>query len=145
MSGPTPSPPDAATAAWAAMTTFVASQDRRRELADAFDFGRGSGRVAAILLLQAGPVTLRDLAAALGVDAPYATVVVDQLEARRLVGRTAHPGDHRRNLVGLTEDGRRAAASARAIIERPPDARADLPSRDLQTLGRILARLVPPV
>lgn len=138
-------PPGAETATrvWAAMHALVAAQDRRRELREAFDFGRGLGWVAVLLALTEGPLTLRQIAASQGIDAPYATVIVDKLEARGLVLRTPHPAGRRRKLVSLTGAGRKAAAQAREIIDRPPAAIAGLPAAELAALDAILARLAP--
>jgi hypothetical protein len=53
-----PSPAETATRVWAAMQAFVTSQDRNRELREAFDFGRklvtltSAGRDAAALAKQ---------------------------------------------------------------------------------------------
>jgi DNA-binding MarR family transcriptional regulator len=92
-------------------------------------------------MLTRGPLTLRDIAEGSGVDAPYATVIVDKLERRGLVQRVAHPDDHRRKLVMLTEAGRDAAALAERILGEPPAALTALPPGDLASLDEILARL----
>jgi len=133
---------EAAARAWAAMQVFVTAQDRRRKLREAFDFGRGLGRVTALLTLADGPLTMGELADSQGVDPPNATVIVDKLESRGLVERTPHPEGNRRKLVTLTDAGRKAAAQAREIIARPPAAIAELPPDDLAALERILTRLV---
>jgi len=114
--------PEAAARVWSAMHAFVAAHDRRRELQEALDLGRGLGRVKVLVLLTGGPMTLRDIADANGVDAPYATVIVDKLVSRGLVERTAHPDDLRRKLVKLTPSGRDAAALAGQILAEPPAA-----------------------
>lgn len=139
------SPPSGELAArvWSAMQAFVAAHDRREELREALDLGRGLGRVKVLRMLTRGPSTLRDIAEANGVDAPYATVIVDKLESRGLVQRTAHPDDHRRKFVTLTEAGRDAAALAERILAEPPDALVALPTGDLAQLEEILAGLNP--
>jgi DNA-binding MarR family transcriptional regulator len=130
-----------ATSAWAAMDAFVSAQDRRRELQEALDLGRGLGRVKVLVMLAGGPVTLREIAEANGVDAPYATVIVDKLVSRGLVERTAHPDDNRRKLVTLTAAGRTAAARARRIWFKPPAALVALAPGDLAVLDEVLTRL----
>jgi len=125
------------------MQEFVAGQDRRRELQEALDLGRGLGRVKVLVLLTNGPMTLRDIAEANGVDAPYATVIVDKLVSRGLVERTAHPDDNRRKLVKLTAAGREAAALAERILAEPPAALVALAPADLNFLDEVLTRLVP--
>jgi DNA-binding MarR family transcriptional regulator len=143
MPGAPPPRAELAARVWADLQAFVAAQDRRRELREALDLGRGMGRVSVLLELTRGPMTLRDIAEANGVDAPYATVIVDKLERRGLVLRTAHPDDHRRKLVVLTDAGRDAAALAQRILAEPPAALAALPAADLAALGQILTGLGP--
>jgi DNA-binding MarR family transcriptional regulator len=143
MTGAPPPRAELAARVWADLQAFVAAQDRRRELREALDLGRGMGRVSVLLELTRGPMTLRDIAEANGVDAPYATVIVDKLERRGLVLRTAHPDDHRRKLVVLTDAGRDAAALAQRILAEPPAALAALPAADLAALGQVLAGLGP--
>lgn len=139
--------PPAAQAAgrvWSAMQSFVAAQDRRREMQEALGLGRGLGRVKLLVQLAAGPRTLRELAEANGFDAPYTTVIVDKLAGRGLAERTPHPSDHRRKLVRLTAAGQQAATLAQQIMAEPPAALTALPPGDLARLDQILARLVPP-
>jgi DNA-binding MarR family transcriptional regulator len=88
-------------------------------------------------------VTLREIAEANGVDAPYATVIVDKLVSRGLAERTAHPDDNRRKLVKLTAAGREAAARAEQILAEPPAPLVALAPADLAVLDRVLTRLVP--
>jgi len=141
MTEASPPPTEAAARVWSAMQAFVAAQDRREQLREALGLGRGLGRVKVLRMLTRGPLTLRDIAEANGVDAPYATVIVDKLESRGLVQRTAHPDDHRRKLVTLTAAGREAAALAERILAEPPAALTALSPGDLAHLDEILARL----
>jgi DNA-binding MarR family transcriptional regulator len=141
MTSQSPPPVEAAARAWAAMQDFVTAQGRHGELREAFDFGRGLGRVTALLTLADGPLTMGELADSQGIDPPNATVIVDKLEGRGLVARTPHPEGNRRKLVTLTDAGRKAAGQAREIIARPPAAIAELPPDDLAALERILTRL----
>ena len=134
---------EAASRVWSAMQAFVAAQDRRREMQEALDLGRGLGRVKLLVQLTGGPRTLRELAEANGFDAPYTTVIVDKLAGRGLAERTPHPSDNRRKLVKLTADGRKAAVLAEQIMAEPPAALTALPPGDLARLDQILARLVP--
>jgi DNA-binding MarR family transcriptional regulator len=144
MTAAPPPPAELPARVWSALQAFVGAQDRRAELREALGLGRGTGRVTVLLALTRGPMTLRGIAEANGVDAPYATVIVDKLESRGLVRRTPHPDDNRRKLVVLTDAGRDAAALAERILAEPPAALASLPAGDLARLGEILARLSPP-
>ena len=149
MTNQAPPAAETATRVWATMHALVAAQDRRRELREASDFGRGMGRVAVLLALAEGPLTLRQIAASQGIDAPYATVIVGKLEARGLVLRTPHPAGHRRKLVSLTGAGRKAAAQARDD-HRPPARRhrrsscggAGRPRRDPGQIGSVTGSAV---
>jgi DNA-binding MarR family transcriptional regulator len=132
---------DHATRVWVALQAFVRAQDRREELRETLCLGRGTGRVTALMKLTEGPLTLRDIAELIGVDAPYATLIVDHLEARGLVERTLHPGDRRRKLVTLTLAGREAAALASHIMDQPPAGFTQLTDDELAVLEKILNRL----
>jgi DNA-binding MarR family transcriptional regulator len=132
-------PPDTATRVWTALHDFVTGQDRRRALRAAHDLG--PGKVEVLIKLAEGPMTLREIARTAEIDPPAATVGVDQLEARGLVRRTAHPDDNRRKLVHLTDAGRDAAQRGQAILNKPPPALTNLGSDDLARLDEILTRL----
>jgi DNA-binding MarR family transcriptional regulator len=138
-------PADVAARIWSAMHVFVTANDRHRELQEALGLGRGTGRVKVLLLLLNGPATLRDIAAANQIDAPYATVIVDKLVSLGLAERTAHPDDLRRKLVKITEAGRDAAERARRIFSEPPAGLAALSPADLDLLDQVLTRLVAPL
>jgi DNA-binding MarR family transcriptional regulator len=98
-------------------------------------------RVRALRRLDAGPLTLRELAESLAKDAPATTVAVNDLEERGLVERRPHPTDGRTKLVSLTAAGKRVLAAARAVTDQAPQRLADLPARDLAELRRILTSL----
>ncbi len=133
-------PVHTASRVWIALHDFVAAQDRRRTLRATLDLGRGKVDLL-IKLANEGPMTLRDIARAFGVDPPAATVAVDGLEARGLVQRAPHPDDNRRKLVHLTDAGRDAAQRGHAILAEPPPALAKLAPDDLALLDEILTRL----
>jgi DNA-binding MarR family transcriptional regulator len=128
--------------AWVLMHQFVEAEGRRGELAETLGFRLGGGRGKALFQLSQGPMTLTQLAEANGVDAPYATLIVDKLEAHGLVERLPHPDDRRRKLVTLTATGESAIATADAILQRPPKAMKTLPAGDLEKLTEILSRLL---
>ncbi|MFJ9846056.1 MarR family winged helix-turn-helix transcriptional regulator [Kitasatospora sp. NPDC101155] len=128
--------------AWALMQRFVEAQNRRGELADTLGFRLGGGRGKFLFQLREGPATLRQLAQANGLDAPYTTLIVDRLEAQGLVERRPHPEDKRRKLVSLTAAGRDAVATADAVLLRPPAALGSLTAEDLGQLVGLLTRLL---
>jgi DNA-binding MarR family transcriptional regulator len=128
--------------AWSLMHGFVEAHNRRGELSDALGFRLGGGRGKVLFQLRAKPMTLSELAETNGVDAPYATLIVDKLEAHNLVERRPHPADKRRKLVSLTAAGRHAIATADAILLRPPSAIETLSPDDLRQLTEFLQRLL---
>jgi DNA-binding MarR family transcriptional regulator len=123
------------------MSGFVRSHDPADELRQALGLGRGSGRVKALVSLAAGPLSVADLARAIGADPPYATIIVTELQALGLLSRTPDARDRRRKTVELTASGRDAVRKAQDIIARPPSRLRDLPATDLARLREILEQL----
>ncbi len=128
--------------AWALMQHFVGSHNRHDDLAQALGFRLGAGRGKVLLQLRRKAMTLTELAEANGVDAPYATLIVDKLEAHGLVERRPHPDDRRRKLVTLTTAGQDAIATADAIVLRPPGAIGTLRAEEMRQLIQLLTRLI---
>jgi DNA-binding MarR family transcriptional regulator len=139
MSTRSATPPDTAARVWSILYEFVTEQDRRRALRVALDLGLT--KVEVLIRLADGPMTLREIARAVAIDPPAASVGVDQLEGRGLVCRTPHPDDKRRKLVRLTDAGRDAAQLADTILNEPPPALTNLEPDDLARLEEILTRL----
>jgi DNA-binding MarR family transcriptional regulator len=119
------------------MCDLVLDNERRREVTEAL--GLSFGRIKAIRRLARQPMSMKELAHALGIDAPYATVVVDDLESHDLVRRRAHPTDRRAKIVEATRKGRAVARRAEAILGTPPPGLVALDPDDLAHLARILA------
>lgn len=136
-----PTVEDPATHAWTSMYAFVEAQGRRAEMAEALGFSLGGGRGKVLTRLGEGPLSLRDIAAEIGVDAPYATVIVDKLESHGLVERRPHPDDRRRKLVALTDAGHGALTTVDQILRRPPGAMQRLSDAQLRTLHDLVAEL----
>jgi DNA-binding MarR family transcriptional regulator len=133
--------PGLASSAWAAMRELVLDlHDRRFAVSDAI--GMSYLRAKALRLLAAGPLPMRDLGAALVTDAPYITVIVDDLEGRGLVRREVNPADRRSKLVHITTAGRAVARKADKIQSAPPAALAALSPTELKAFERTLRRLV---
>jgi DNA-binding MarR family transcriptional regulator len=127
---------------WSLLHSFVEENSRRRDLAEALGFRAGAGRAKVLFLLRSGPLTLSEIARAQRFDAPYATLIVDQLEEKKLVTRQADPADHRRKLVALTAAGEKSIEIADAILSRPPDAMNTLTKGELRTLAALVSRLL---
>jgi DNA-binding MarR family transcriptional regulator len=93
--------------------------------------------------LAKGPLNQSELADVIGVDRPYATVIVNQLEAEGLAERTTDPDDRRRKTVTITPAGRRAVRTAHRVLETAPPELAQLSPNQLRQLAMLLARLAP--
>jgi DNA-binding MarR family transcriptional regulator len=124
------------------MGDLVLDNERRREVSDAL--GLSFGRIRALRRIARAPKTMGELAAMLGIDAPYATLVVDELERQGLVERRPHPTDRRVKLVAATARGTTAARRAEEILNRPPPGLANLSPTEQETLARILAKVLRP-
>jgi DNA-binding MarR family transcriptional regulator len=128
-----------AQSAWRAMRTLVFElNDRRPAVAAAL--GMSFVRAKALRRLARAPMTMRELATDLSIDAPYATLVVDDLEARGLVERRPDATDRRRKIVAVTSEGLRLARTAQEILDVPPSALAALSAEDLAELDRIMQK-----
>ena len=130
---------DAAREVWLLMSDLVLDHTRRREVSEAL--GMTFGRVRAIRTLAREPLSMGELAAALGIDRPNATVLVDDLEAQGIVRRRAHPTDRRAKLVEPTRRGKALARRADEILATPPAALGALDAVELGTLRGILERV----
>jgi DNA-binding MarR family transcriptional regulator len=127
--------------AWQAMRALVTDRyDRRKKVCDAL--GMSFIRAKALRRIAGAPMTMRELAAGLGTDPPYTTVVVDDLERRGLVTRSVRAGDRRSKIVTITPAGASQAKLAERILGDPPRPVRALPAEDLAALDRILARLL---
>jgi DNA-binding MarR family transcriptional regulator len=121
---------------WLLMSDLVLDNARRREVSEAL--GMSFGRARALRLLARRPMSMGELAAALGIDPPNATVVVDDLESLTLALRGPHPTDRRAKVVEATRKGKDLARRADAILGTPPPALSALSADDLEALRRIL-------
>jgi DNA-binding MarR family transcriptional regulator len=121
---------------WLLISDLVLDNQRRREVSEAL--GISFGRARALRRLARQPMSMGELAAALEIDPPNATVVVDDLESLGLVRRRPHPTDRRAKVVEATRKGKELARRADAILGTPPPALSALSTDDLEALRRIL-------
>ena len=131
--------PDAAREAWILMSDLVLDNQRRRAVAEAA--GMSFGRTRAVRRVARKPMSMRELADALGIDPPNATVLVAELEQQGLVQRRPHPTDGRAKVVEATRKGKALARRADEILSTPPPALAALDADDLHQLRAILGKL----
>jgi DNA-binding MarR family transcriptional regulator len=122
--------------AWMLMRDLVLDNHRRREVSEAL--GISFARVRALRRVARRPMSMGELAAALGIDPANATTVVDDLESSELARRRPHPTDRRAKLVEATRKGKAMARRADAILSTPPPSLSALSAGDLEELRRIL-------
>jgi DNA-binding MarR family transcriptional regulator len=135
-------PAELAREVWLLMSDLVLDHQRRRDVSEAV--GVSFGRARTVRRVARKPMSMGELAEALGIDRPNATVVVDDLEAQGLVRRTPHPTDRRAKVVEATPKGRTLARRADEILATPPAALRELDAEDLAALQRILTKLAGP-
>ena len=124
------------------MSDLALDQTRRREVTETL--GMSFARTRAVRRLARTPMSMSELAAALGIDPANATGLVDDLEELGLARRLPHPTDRRAKVVEATRKGKAVARRADAILSTPPPALAALDAEDLETLRRILKRVTSP-
>ena len=128
--------PDLSREVWTLMSDLVLDHQRRRQVSEAV--GLSFSRTRAVRRVADEPMSMGELAAALGIDRPNATVLVDDLEAQGLVRRRPHPTDRRAKLVEATRKGKSIARRANEILGTPPAALSALATEDLEALRRVL-------
>jgi DNA-binding MarR family transcriptional regulator len=138
---PVPAPASTtAREAWTIMSDLVLDHERRREVADAL--GLSFARIRAVRRVAKRPMSMKELAAALDVDPPNATALIDDLESLGLVRRRPHPSDRRAKLVEATSEGHEAARKADEILYTPPPGLDALSADELEDLRQLLRRAV---
>jgi DNA-binding MarR family transcriptional regulator len=98
-------------------------------------------RIRILRRLASAPLSVKQVAEAATIDAPAATVAVNDLEARGLVVRQTEPTNRRCKRVSLTDAGRDVVAVVEATDDPAPAPLAALSDADLATLQALLAKL----
>lgn len=98
-------------------------------------------RIRVLRRLARTQMTVKDVAQAATLDAPAATVAVNDLEERGLVVRETDPGNRRCKVVSLTERGRDLVAVIDAVEDPAPPGLRALDDAELAALQGILAKL----
>jgi len=87
-----------------------------------FRLSPAGGLILSMLTDSAEPIGPREIRDRLLVAGPTVTGLLDSLERQALVRRVAHPGDRRRLLVEVTDQGRQITREFRPLVhsaERP--------------------------
>ena len=129
---------------WRQMSTFVFDNRDSWRRAVVERTGLPFSRIRILRRLARAPMTVKQIAAAVTVDAPAATVAVNDLEARRLVVRRIDPENRRCKLVSLTDAGRDVVATIDAVDDPAPEELASLSDEELHALRAMIDRLAPP-
>lgn len=98
-------------------------------------------RIRVLRRLAAAPMTVKGVADAAALDAPAATVAVNDLEERGLVVRQIDPSNRRSKTVSITPAGRELVARIDAVEDPAPAAVAALTDAELVALQALLLRL----
>jgi DNA-binding MarR family transcriptional regulator len=98
-------------------------------------------RVRILKRLSRQSMTVKQLAHAATIDAPAATVAVNDLEGRGLVVREIDPNNRRCKVVSLTDAGREMVGKIDAIDDPAPSILSALDEAELEQLRVILAKL----
>jgi DNA-binding MarR family transcriptional regulator len=98
-------------------------------------------RIRILKRLDRQPMTVKQVAQAATIDAPAATVAVNDLEERGLVMRETDPTNRRCKVVSLTDAGREIVRKIDAIHDPAPDVLASLADDELKALHAIFTKL----
>ncbi|MGE2714093.1 MarR family winged helix-turn-helix transcriptional regulator [Mycolicibacterium litorale] len=126
---------------WGALTTLVFDHrdSWRRAVVEAT--GLPFSRIRVLRRLGRQPMTVKQVAQAATLDAPAATVAVNDLEDRGLVVREVNPANRRCKTVSLTEAGRAVLATIEAVDDPAPDVLTTLSDDELEALRVTLRKL----
>ena len=100
-------------------------------------------RIRILKRLSRQPMTVKQVAHAATIDAPAATVAVNDLEDRGLVVRQTDPTNRRCKLVSLTDAGREMVRTIDAVDDPAPHVLAALDGAQLKELKEILDKVSP--
>jgi DNA-binding MarR family transcriptional regulator len=98
-------------------------------------------RIRILKRLSRQPMTVKQLAHAATMDAPAATVAVNDLEDHGLVVRETDPTNRRSKVVSLTGGGRAMVRKIEAVHDPAPDVLAALDDDELKELKSIIDKL----
>jgi DNA-binding MarR family transcriptional regulator len=98
-------------------------------------------RIRLLRRLSRRSMTAKELAQAATIDAPAATVAINDLEQRGLVVREPDATNRRCKVVSLTDAGRAVVSRIEAVDDPAPEVLAALGAEDLEHLKALLAKL----
>jgi DNA-binding MarR family transcriptional regulator len=126
---------------WRAMAALVIDNRDSWKRAVVEQTGLPFSRIRILKRLHRQPMTVKQVAQAATIDAPAATVAVNDLEDRGLVVRETDPANRRCKVVSLTDAGRDVVRKIDAIHDPAPEVLAALSDSKLKELRAILEKL----
>jgi DNA-binding MarR family transcriptional regulator len=134
---------DLADEVWRAIASLVIDNRDGWKRAVVEQSGLPFSRIRILTRLSRRPMTVKQLAHAATMDAPAATVAVNDLEDRGLVVRETDPANRRCKVVSLTDAGRAMVHTIDAVDDPAPDALAALEDAQLKELKAIIDLIAP--
>jgi DNA-binding MarR family transcriptional regulator len=126
---------------WRAMAALVIDNRDSWKRAVVEQTGLPFSRIRILRRLDHQPMTVKQVAQAATIDAPAATVAVNDLEERGLVVREIDPANRRCKVVSLTVAGRDVVRRIDAIDDPAPEVLAALDDDQLKGLHTIFTKL----
>jgi DNA-binding MarR family transcriptional regulator len=128
---------------WRAMAAAVIDNRDSWKRAVIEQTGLPFSRIRILRRLARKPMTVKQVAHAATIDAPAATVAVNDLEDRGLVVRETDPTNRRCKVVSLTDAGRQMVHTIDMVDDPAPNALAALDDAQLTELKAIVDKLAP--
>ena len=126
---------------WRAMAAAVIDNRDSWRRAVIEQTGLPFSRIRILTRLARKPMTVKQVAHAATIDAPAATVAVNDLEDRGLVVRETDPTNRRCKVVSLTDAGRQMVHTIDMVDDPAPNALAALDDAQLKELKAIVDKL----
>ncbi|KDE97343.1 Transcriptional regulator [uncultured Mycobacterium sp.] len=126
---------------WRAMTALVTDNRASWRRATVDQTGLPFSRIRILHRLARGSMTVKEVAHAVTIDAPAATVAVNDLEERGLVRRQTIPTNRRCKVVSLTDAGWAMVATIDGIDDPAPEALTALDKNELKALRDAIAKV----
>jgi DNA-binding MarR family transcriptional regulator len=126
---------------WRAIASLVIDNRDAWKRAVIEETGLPFSRIRILRRLARRPMTVKQVAEAATIDAPAATVAVNDLEDRGLVVRETDPTNRRSKVVSLTDAGREMVRVIDGIDDPAPDALTSLDDADLKALHAIIDKI----
>lgn len=133
---------DHADEVWRLLSSLVIDNQDTWKRAVVERTGLPFSRIRILSRLAREPLSAKQIAAAAAIDAPAATVAVNDLEERGLVVRQVDPGNRRSKTVSLTLAGRGLLALIDAVENPAPAPLRELSVTELAALQALLKKLV---